>query len=477
MPPLTSLQAGAFDIRLLCLPKELQNLIRTDGHLDNHTKALLTKDVSLLRACIQTLADSNEDMFGVRALAERSLLWRLSALSPVRSLPTDVLKDIFVIVVKSDRLEQAFEKIRFNYAHASRARILSQVSHRWRDVAVSTSALWVKLSIDLRENIERRLKKCCDGIQIWLDCVGAQPLELRIGLGGFPDIEEGDHQRYEARRQAFYSSVIGPLLKAKTQRISLELKVSVCVQTSVELVGDALHSLGHLLTRLSVQDDDVEGDRDSLQSLDMAKKSCLALTELFLYADYAHLLPCIRAPNLKELHLIHTRLDAFAPAICSFLDDSPKLKVLKVNPSTVWGSSIWPINATPNKDGQSIGGVLRRLPKLKRMLIVGNLSDLVDFLVFVKNLNTGLSDGETILPRLEVLELQSYPGWARLPWIHNVAEVLWKAIRSLKDMSSPLKTVVLRRIIRTEDEEHEIERLRGRSATCDVEIRACFHFP
>jgi hypothetical protein len=463
------------DVRLLSISEELRDLVRTNDVLDGSAKAVLTEDASVLENHIQFLDNLKTRISAARDHAEHCFLWRRSALSPVRSLPDDVLIEIFKLVGSYSYGLSGFTKAHFTHPHISGARTISQVSRRWREVVVSTPALWAKFSIDLQKKVELRQGKYRDSVQMWLDRVGAHPLQLKVSMERFSDIEEDDHQRYKARRQAFYSSVIAPLREAKTQGISLELQLPVRVQTSVEFVGDALYSLGHRITRLNFRDNDLEDGRRCLESLDMPKKSCIVLTKLSVDAAYAHLLPLIRAPNLKKLHLTCAYLDTFSPTICSFLVDSPNLEVLKVKPGAINGSMSWHLISTPSEDGHSIGGALKRLPNLKKMIISNQLSNLVVFLTFLKSINVSLPDNEAILPQLHVLELRPYPEWARRPWIRNVSEVLWQAVQSFKDKSSPLKVVRLGSTCRTEDAENEVERLRQRSAVYGIEVDAAFH--
>jgi hypothetical protein len=102
-PPLDLHQIEAFDDeRLSSIPEQFQDLVKTNDFLEISQKSRLAQDVSLLEEHIQYLDELESYILKRKDHLKRCLFWRRLAISPVRSLPNDVLAEIFTIVVKSD---------------------------------------------------------------------------------------------------------------------------------------------------------------------------------------------------------------------------------------------------------------------------------------------------------------------------------------------------------------------------------------
>jgi hypothetical protein len=172
---------GFDDGRLLHKSEQIQHLAMSNDVLDSSQRMTLAQDVSTLENHVQLLKDLEEYIPERRAHAQQCLQWHRCALSPIRSLSSDVLAEIFKFSVQLDQPQiMGFTKQHFCYPHTSLPRTLSQVCRHWRAIAVSTSALWTNFTIDLEKGVEFRHKKYRDSIQMWLERAGTQPITLRL---------------------------------------------------------------------------------------------------------------------------------------------------------------------------------------------------------------------------------------------------------------------------------------------------------
>ncbi|KAF7357613.1 hypothetical protein MSAN_01357700 [Mycena sanguinolenta] len=84
-------------------------------------------------------------------------------ISPIRTLPVELLVEIFDLAIQ-------------DYTHIEDVHLISQVCSYWRSVAQSTPRLWTRcLAVDLQEE-----KDVADGLNTWL--ARSAPLPLPIGL-------------------------------------------------------------------------------------------------------------------------------------------------------------------------------------------------------------------------------------------------------------------------------------------------------
>ncbi|KAJ7186952.1 hypothetical protein C8R46DRAFT_281961 [Mycena filopes] len=93
----------------------------------------------------------------------------LALVSPVRRLPEDVLAEIFVASLPSDRNALI--------SNAESPLVLCRVSRAWKGLARSTPRLWASLHIVDRRTQRRHL---CDAVQLWLSRSGALPLSISL---------------------------------------------------------------------------------------------------------------------------------------------------------------------------------------------------------------------------------------------------------------------------------------------------------
>lgn len=91
-------------------------------------------------------------------------------LSPARSLPEDIYREIFLwCLASSDRPS-------YKRGHEKVPLLLSQVCSRWRQIAHSTPRLWTKVLF--KYDNEGPNERNCDNLKSWLSRTGALPLSV-----------------------------------------------------------------------------------------------------------------------------------------------------------------------------------------------------------------------------------------------------------------------------------------------------------
>ncbi|KAI5897242.1 uncharacterized protein SCHCODRAFT_02570852 [Schizophyllum commune H4-8] len=231
-------------------------------------------------------------------------------LSPVRRLPNEILAEIFLFYVVHD--SPRFPRIRPDFT-------FSRVCHRWRAVALGTTALWTSISLWPSEPAEAH-----DTLVRELELAGDRPLDVRF-VHQWPCAENADKPtkswehlqtlsyRWRTLRLELNSSyfrVMTPRPVVCSSLVALYLKHEVLEPDQVPGSDDK----GHLLTALSyapmLRTVDIQVRRVRGGSSPLRFPNSWRLTDLAIFADHsdgsvARFVPLLEqnANTLKRLSL------------------------------------------------------------------------------------------------------------------------------------------------------------------------------
>jgi hypothetical protein len=150
--------------------------------------------------------------------------------SLLRNIPNEVLSDIFSLCSCSRSVPLPYDQDDVPYQI-----IVSQVCSKWRQVALSTSALWSNIEM-FQEDIIKDYKRYLSLYRAWIDRAGTHPLTVTIDLSGNYDFEE----------QALFQDFVLPF---QFKRLNISLFYEDLPQLSdfptlnVEEFGISLHAV------------------------------------------------------------------------------------------------------------------------------------------------------------------------------------------------------------------------------------------
>ncbi|KAJ7601142.1 hypothetical protein C8J56DRAFT_880671 [Mycena floridula] len=140
------------------------------------------------RAHLNRLIDtSNDEISRLNAaidklITEREMLQQNVAsykafLAPIRRLPGDMLRDIFVSCLPMNKAA--------DIAITDAPLLLGRVCRSWRELAMSTPQLWASIHVRFAENLDSTtVQRLCDEAQTWIARSGICPLTVKVGNSG-----------------------------------------------------------------------------------------------------------------------------------------------------------------------------------------------------------------------------------------------------------------------------------------------------
>ncbi|KAJ7639370.1 hypothetical protein FB45DRAFT_425602 [Roridomyces roridus] len=134
--------------------------------------AALRSQVSQLTLNIAVAKARLADMKAELVRAQRQLD---SITYPVLSLPTEIVSEIFICCLPTPNTRQWTRRVD-GIDSKQAPLLLSQICCQWRRIALSTSALWKRLDINLR----RRQRRACIITETWLERAHSSPLSVRL---------------------------------------------------------------------------------------------------------------------------------------------------------------------------------------------------------------------------------------------------------------------------------------------------------
>ncbi|KAK0491770.1 hypothetical protein EDD18DRAFT_1416072 [Armillaria luteobubalina] len=126
----------------------------------------LKERITQTRAVLEELSDEEKRV-------ERLVESCKKIIHPIRSVPEDIIRDIFLTCLSTNERE-----IKDSLDGKSPPLVLSKVCRNWRSVAVSTSHLWSSLSLHFDQY--RDAKACLHLLQIYLLRSGTQDIVLSL---------------------------------------------------------------------------------------------------------------------------------------------------------------------------------------------------------------------------------------------------------------------------------------------------------
>ncbi|KAK0229751.1 hypothetical protein EDD85DRAFT_122829 [Armillaria nabsnona] len=144
--------------------------------------------LSDLDAKIADVKDILQQLIRERSQAADNLAIAKNILHPIRRLPTDVLKEIFLACVQSpvECLFSLFRNDSMNLLDGPRP--ISHVCRRWRGIAVNTPRLWSCISLLFPIDASRTL-----GFTLMLGCYIERSRNLELTLSVCADDDVSDH--------------------------------------------------------------------------------------------------------------------------------------------------------------------------------------------------------------------------------------------------------------------------------------------
>ncbi|KII84347.1 hypothetical protein PLICRDRAFT_361699 [Plicaturopsis crispa FD-325 SS-3] len=236
-----------------------------------------------------------------------SLLYSLkAAVSPLRSLPPELLSEIFLHCLPSSAEPYSFDP-------SETPNLLAQICTRWRAVALGLQPLWAAMCLDLDDLPDLRL------VALWLERSGTHSLTLRIAAG----------DEYCTLEQATAVAQMLELLAPHAPRIRhVAVRVPVPRLQPLAVFSGRLPALFSLEIE-STQNDAGGGDEFSFPS---AFEDLPALRELRLPGPLFS----------DEMKLRWSQLTSFHAAVCSYRDwffvlaECPRLKCFKIDSGEYW---------------------------------------------------------------------------------------------------------------------------------------------
>lgn len=219
----------------------------------------LMRQIAELNTCISRTEASLERLRAGKDALRAQLTARTHILNPIRTLPTDILYEIFARCIDRDE-STSKEKVPW---------ILATVSRRWRTTAIAFSQMWSHITINLDDLSvafeRRRYDRCYNRLSLRMQRARQYPLSLHLisesqSLEGFPDIvrvlSETSHcwkQLILHGRLPLFNSLLArelplPLLQA----VDMDVDMGVGVNTSSSSVFRNASSLAHLTVPVDV---------------------------------------------------------------------------------------------------------------------------------------------------------------------------------------------------------------------------------
>ncbi|KAJ7601180.1 hypothetical protein C8J56DRAFT_912353 [Mycena floridula] len=130
-------------------------------------------EISRLTAAIHKLVQERE------ALEQNVASYKI-ILAPIRRLPEDMLREIFVHCLPANKAAAT--------VITDAPLLLGRICHSWRELALSTPALWASIHVQFPYDVDlARAQRLCDEAQTWLARSGTCPLTIKV-------LEIGDNQ-------------------------------------------------------------------------------------------------------------------------------------------------------------------------------------------------------------------------------------------------------------------------------------------
>ncbi|KAK7054703.1 hypothetical protein VNI00_003166 [Paramarasmius palmivorus] len=214
-----------------------------------------------------------------------------SLLSPVRRLPRDLLAEIFLQCLPGDRLP-----IR---SIGEAPLLLTTVCHTWREVAITTPRLWRAIHFifptlagyyTLDNHFRSFFKAQKDGLELWLNRSGSVMLTLSCCL---PLDAAASSRAVREELRSMYVQLLGTLLRNSTRWKSFYLNgfPADMLSTMHDLKAEDIPHLDSLF---------LQGNGLSL----IASPTVPEVPD----SPYHNI---ARAPSLRVLHILYTRVDPF----------------------------------------------------------------------------------------------------------------------------------------------------------------------
>ncbi|KAJ7730696.1 hypothetical protein DFH07DRAFT_162242 [Mycena maculata] len=127
--------------------------------------AALTDEIAALRALL-------DERTSKRAVLDEFVAAHLALVSPVRRLPADIIRDIFVASLPSGQNSTIAEQ--------DAPLLLCHICRAWRSLALSTPRLWASLHIVAPPNV--RMISLNDTVNSWLSRSGVLPLAISVAV-------------------------------------------------------------------------------------------------------------------------------------------------------------------------------------------------------------------------------------------------------------------------------------------------------
>ncbi|KAF9039533.1 hypothetical protein BDZ89DRAFT_895322, partial [Hymenopellis radicata] len=109
--------------------------------------ANLDERVALIQATLDTLQEAKKEVDALEAKLK-------TALHPIRTVPNEVLGEIFSALVEASPAPSFQDLQDGNFVDSlnmvSPVWVVSQVSSRWRETALATSRLWTRVSLSFQ---------------------------------------------------------------------------------------------------------------------------------------------------------------------------------------------------------------------------------------------------------------------------------------------------------------------------------------
>ncbi|KAJ7445118.1 hypothetical protein FB451DRAFT_1568245 [Mycena latifolia] len=140
--------------------------------------------VAALHACLEELASAIEAQKKVLADLEHTRIAirrQLNGLcDPITRLPLEISSEIFIQCLNSTSLSPPNPSVA--------PLLLLNISNSWTNIALSTTALWADLALDISSTRFRATEQCTEFFSRWLCRARARPLALSLHGFASPEI-------------------------------------------------------------------------------------------------------------------------------------------------------------------------------------------------------------------------------------------------------------------------------------------------